>query len=249
VPEHKSYLEPFVGGASFFLNKQPSLLETISDADGRLINLFRILRERPGELIPLLELTLYSRSEFQLACEVSEDPLEDARRFFVRALQSFGGITHSTRRANSFRTDVKESRNGIAASNSKWHSKIEGLWDVVDRFRMAQIDNRSAFYMIPKFNQPDTFMYLDPPYDHATRTSSNDYKHEFTMDDHYHLATLANESHAKIMLSHNESAFYDSLYPAPHWKRIDAKERRSNLGKGLIQKEVIYLNYFNELIA
>lgn len=247
IPEHKSYLEPFVGSASLFLNKKPALIETISDMDGRLINFFQTLRERHEELLPLLELTMYSRGEFQLAAESSEDPLEDARRFFVRAIQSFGGITHNTRRANSFRVDVQESRQGTAACVSKWLSKIEGLPDVVARFKMAQIDNRSAFYMIPKFDLPDVFIYQDPPYEHSGRTSNNDYKHEFSLDDHHRLAMMNNESHAKIMISHSESALYDSLYPPGRWTKILGPERRSNLGKGLIQREVIYLNYYNEL--
>jgi DNA adenine methylase len=192
-PMHRAYLECFCGGASFFLNKTPSLLETISDMDGRLINFMVVLRDRPEELIARLELTLYSRSEFQLAAETSPDPVEDARRFFVKALQSFGGITNNNRRINSFRVDVRESRRGVAATVSKWLSKIEGLPDIVDRLKMAQVDNRSAFYMIPKFNQDDSFIYQDPPYMHNTRTSTDDYKHEFGVDDHIQLAILNNQ--------------------------------------------------------
>src|SRR5574339_214313 len=83
IPPHKNYVEPFCGSAVVFLNKRPSPIETISDLDGRLINFFKVLREHPDKLIDLLSLTPYSRNEYQLSKHISEDPIEDARRYFI----------------------------------------------------------------------------------------------------------------------------------------------------------------------
>lgn len=243
IPEHKCYLEPFCGSAAVFLNKKPALLETISDKDGRLVNFFRVLRDNPQPLIEKLQLTLYARQEFQDAGEQSEDPIEDARRFFVRALQSFGGITHNRRRLNSFRVDFREHRTGMAASVSKFLAKIERLPEVVARFKSVQIENRDAFELIPRFGHRDCFIYQDPPYRHETRTSSNDYKYELYHEEHISLAKLNNESKAMIMISHSDDPFYDTLYPAPRWTKILGPERKSNLGKGDIPRECIWINY------
>jgi DNA adenine methylase len=81
-PTHKNYVEPFCGSAVVFLNKKPSAIETINDLDGRLLNFMRILRERPAELIHQLDLTLYSRAEFQYAQPIAEDALEDCAKIF-----------------------------------------------------------------------------------------------------------------------------------------------------------------------
>ena len=70
---HKHYVEPFCGSASVFLNKRPSPIETISDLDARLINFFRVLREQPDELINRLDLTPYSRGEFQFCSDPCPD--------------------------------------------------------------------------------------------------------------------------------------------------------------------------------
>lgn len=84
-PPHRVYLEPFGGGASILLNKPRSELETYNDLDDQVVNFFRVLRERPAELVRALELTPWSRAEYELSHDPTEDALEAARRFFVRS--------------------------------------------------------------------------------------------------------------------------------------------------------------------
>lgn len=243
IPEHKVYLEPFCGSASIFFNKQPSPVECINDLNGRLINFFRVLRDNYQDLACLLDLTPYSREEFIAAGEISPDPIEDARRFFVRALLSFGGITHNTRRINSYRIDLQESRQGMACCVSKYLTKIEGLEGIVNRLKMAQIDNRNAFFLIPKYDVPDAFQYQDPPYQHRTRTGNNDYEWEITHGQHTELAELNNKLKCKVMISHTDDHFYDELYPKPKWTKVLGPVRMSNLGKGMRPREAIWMNY------
>jgi len=47
-PQHRVYLEPFGGGASVLLNKEPVDVETYNDLDFRITRLFRVLRARGG---------------------------------------------------------------------------------------------------------------------------------------------------------------------------------------------------------
>ena len=82
--EKLCYLEPFAGSAAVFFNKNPSRVETINDLDSNIVNLFRVLRDRPEELRRAIELTPYSREEYEQAVESFDhpDPLEKARRFY-----------------------------------------------------------------------------------------------------------------------------------------------------------------------
>lgn len=57
-------LEPFFGSGAVFFNKPPSPLETINDIDGDVVNLFRVIRDRPNELARLVYWTPYSRQEY-----------------------------------------------------------------------------------------------------------------------------------------------------------------------------------------
>ncbi len=44
------YVEVFGGGGSVLLNKERSVREVLNDANGNLINLYRVVREHPDEL-------------------------------------------------------------------------------------------------------------------------------------------------------------------------------------------------------
>ena len=91
LPPHDAYCEPYGGAASVLLRKPPAKLETWNDLHGRLVNFFTVLRARPDELVRALELTPYARAEYDAARASADDPLEDARRFYVLSCQCRGG--------------------------------------------------------------------------------------------------------------------------------------------------------------
>ena len=90
MPDHEVYLEPFAGSLGVLLNKPRAHIETVNDLDGNVVNFFRVLRDHPEDLMQKLALTPYSRGEYLLSYENTEDPIEKARRFAVRCWMSFG---------------------------------------------------------------------------------------------------------------------------------------------------------------
>ena len=51
-PDHRSYLEPFLGSGAVLFKKPRSLIETVNDLDGEVINLFECIRKDPERLGP-----------------------------------------------------------------------------------------------------------------------------------------------------------------------------------------------------
>lgn len=84
IPKHKVYLEPFAGSLAVLFHKPRCHIETVNDINEEVINFFRILRDFPEELERLLKCTPYSRTEYQRAFELTDDPMEKARRFCIR---------------------------------------------------------------------------------------------------------------------------------------------------------------------
>lgn len=90
IPRHDVYLEPFAGSLAVLFNKPRSHIETVNDLDGEVVNFFRIVRDRESELRRAIELTPFSRGEYEAAYGQTEDELENARRFAVKCWMGFG---------------------------------------------------------------------------------------------------------------------------------------------------------------
>lgn len=97
LPQCHHYCEPFAGSAAVLLNRSPSPVETYNDLDGEVANFFRVLRDHKDRLIEAIGLTPFSREEFSIACTLDPDidPIERARRFYVRARQVRTGLAQT----------------------------------------------------------------------------------------------------------------------------------------------------------
>jgi DNA adenine methylase len=231
IPEHKNYLEPFAGSLAVFFNKNRVLCETINDLDSRLINLYKQMREEPEQLANLIALTPYSREEQSLSYEIATDKLEDARRMMVRLWFSIGGKTshHSSFKRN---TTWKGSYN-----TQTWGKVPETILEAAERLKNVQIENRPAIQLIKEFDDPETLIYIDPPY-LPELLSNSYYKYEMVKDEHVELLQIINKSRAKIILSGYESQLYSESLKG--WKKFIVSTATFT---GKKQDEVLWLNY------
>ena len=90
------YVEVFGGGGSVLLNKERSVREVLNDANGNLINLYRVVREHPEELKDRLLYVLHNREDFKLtqrrlAQFPPADPIQRAADFYQIIRQSYAG--------------------------------------------------------------------------------------------------------------------------------------------------------------
>lgn len=84
--------------------------------------------------------------------------------------------------------------------------------EVIERLRGVVIENTSYETVIIKNNTEETLVYADPPYVSSERDYGNDYRHEFSIDDHIKLAKLLNEVAGPAIISGYRSELYDDLY-------------------------------------
>ena len=209
-PEHVCYVEPFCGGAAVLFRKPLSDVEVINDLNGEILNFFDVLRDQPDALIRAIELTPYSRAEHQRAMILSDNPIERARRFYVRSQQSFSSGEAS--RVPSWRFQV----NGHSLVN-RWN-KTSHLYAAAYRLKNVQLECDTAEAIITRFDSPDTLFYVDPPYVHSTRTSKDDYAFEMTDDEHRTLAAQLNSVSGMVILSGYDCDLYRDLYTG--WKFV-----------------------------
>jgi len=232
-----TYLEPFFGSGSVFFRKERSAVETVNDLDNEISNLFLQIRDNPDELMLLLMNTPWSREEYDMAFEKSDNPIEQARRCIVRFWFTVGA---NVRAKNGMRFEIKTNGGGL----QYFHLKLpEAILQVSERLKhshknLVQIENRNVFELIPRYNRENVLMYLDPPYLLETRNNKKMYNHEFTYKDHEELLKLIVSSKAKIIISGYESELYARYLSGWRFEKTFSKNQA-----GKRKTECIWLNY------
>lgn len=242
-PPHRVYVEPYGGAASVLIGKQRSYAEVYNDMDGLVVNLFRILRspEMP-ELIRRLEMTPFARQEFEVAYEVSEDPIEEARRLVVRSFMGFGSDGFNRNVRTGFRAN--SNRSGTTPAHD-WVNLPAALRAVAERFQGVVIEHRDAMEVITQHDGDDTLHYLDPPYMPATRSDKSRksggayhaYVHEMAEADHHSMLSRIIDLKGAVIISGYPTTIYDEALESWHRVTCDA------LADGALKRtEVLWIN-------
>jgi len=243
------WIEPFFGsGAVFFqLPRGVYSRAIVNDLHASLVNFFRVLRERPAELSRVCALTPYAQDEFVQALEHSDDALEEARRFWVRSRFSFG--------AQDPRTPGNWAR--VNPEHDVWvsdgaYASIEYLERYAHSLRDAHILNQDAVEVVDYYGRGDCFIYCDPPYVPATRTSTGMYAHEMTIEQHMLLLESvcgAVQRGARVALSGYDNDLYNSALSS--WRRVEKQVafamRTDEMRKSSHRTEILWCSYPAEL--
>jgi len=227
-PEHKNYVEPCGGAASVLLQKPRSPLETYNDLDGNVVNFFRVLRDRPEELIAKLRLTPWARAEYELALLPAADELEAARRFFVAAWQ---GMQGGTSEASKGTWKIQKQADYVYVLSCDQWVTLRQLNEVAQRFDRVQIDNRSAFDVIQRYDNDEALIYFDPPYMAAERTATDRYAFEWADGQHTEAASLLRQCAGFVVVSGYACPLYTELYESYGWSRVDREAQTNSGGK------------------
>ena len=239
-PAHRVYVEPYGGAASVLLRKPRSYAEIYNDLDGEVVNLFRVLQDdrSAARVRHLLHLTPFARAEFDLAYELSADPIERARRLVMVCFMGFGSNAHNTATRTGFRAN--SDRSGSTPAHD-WANYPDALSAVIERLRGVVVESRDALQVIASHDTPRTLIYADPPYVHSTRDEGKrqrDYRYEMTDGDHRALAATLHAVEGMVVLSGYACDLYDcELYP--DWHRV---ERRTMADGARPRVEVLWLN-------
>jgi DNA adenine methylase len=224
-PKHRIYVEPFGGAASVLLRKERSYAEVYNDLDEEAVNLFRVLQEplKAARLHQLLELTPFSRIEFELAYTPVEDddPIERARRLIIRAFMGHGSDAHAAK-ASGFRAN--SNRSGTTPAHD-WVNYPTALHKTIERLRGVIIECRNAVDIMRQHDGATTLHYVDPPYLPETRSwqktgkGSGNYTHELSPDDHAELLEALRALNGMVVLSGYSAPLYETSLS--DWRRVE----------------------------
>lgn len=240
-PPHRIYVEPYGGAGSVLIQKPRSYGEIYNDLDREIVNLFRIVRERGEELVAKLRLTPFARDEYRASFEVSDDPMEQARRTVIRSFMGFASNALCRNVKSGFRANSNRSHTTPAHD---WKNYPDALMEIVERLKGVVIENRDARRAMLQHDGADTLYYCDPPYVHTTRTTGggsgarSGYSHEMGDDDHRSMADTLHALRGMVIVSGYACPLYDEELFAD-WHRV----KRPAFADGARNRtEVLWLN-------
>jgi DNA adenine methylase len=192
IPPHKTYVEPFAGGAQVFFHKTPSEVEVLNDLNGEIVNFFRVCQSHSPELLRYIQYMIAARSWFDLLQKTDPGIMTDvqrAARFFYLQKVDYGGlIAH---------------RNFVMQIVQSTHWKPDRLPQLIEntarRLQNAQIESLPYEQVVRKCDRPNTFFYFDPPY-----FGRKLYQFNFQTEDFQRLADLLLGLSGKFILSLND---------------------------------------------
>lgn len=230
IPEHNCYIEPFCGGAQVFFHKEPSNVEVLNDLDEDIFNFLRVCQLHHQELVRYLQFCIVSRKWFDLFQVQAPKTLSDiqrAARFFYLQKNCYGGLVNR----KNFTISVQD------GSNYNPHRIPLVLHLAHERLLQVQLECLPYQDIFRRYDRPDTFFYLDPPYFNRPY-----YKFNFTEGNYIELAKLLGGLKGKFLLSLNDEPKVREIFSAFETRCLSfsySSQRKA----GKVFKELLISNY------
>ena len=237
------------------LGKEPSKFEVYNDIEGELVNFFRIVKNRPAELLLELDLLpLNSREEFTSWLHFHDgsnepnihlaDQLEIIDRTTPTSLMEEAEKLKTSLRKRSDYRDVRQAaaylmrvRNSYSSSGRSFacqpfsvRTLFTQIWEMSQRLENVIIEQQSFEVLIPHYDREDSFFYGDPPY----YDSEYVYDAEFGWDHHVLLRDTLAKCKGKWLVSQvdcKEIRYLFRDYQILDFKRIHPMAQKYAPGK------------------
>lgn len=234
--------ELFGGSMVVSINYNGRCIKTVNEINGDVTNFFEVLRDDTENLILKLELSPCSQENYNKCWPIEGNKLERARKFYVRARQSFYGLG-SQRENKSWHMAKKKLNAQVGETVSKWNNALPKLLEVARVIRSNfQIIKMDALDAILRLDHPKMFFYLDPPYLLETRGSKDDYTFEFSEDDYRKMAEILYKIKGYAMISGYDHPLMYELFESKGWLKIEFPTKKNNIRSKQVQ-ECIWINY------
>ena len=241
LPPHTCYVEPFAGAAWVLFGKPPSDVEILNDIDQELVNFFRVVKEKPEELIASFEWELVSRAEFERLASINLSELTDvqrAHRFYYIIMAGWGGELNYPR----FQTSTTDGGHGnrLIGALKTLRKRLE---PVHERLRTVIIEALDWQSCIDRYDRSNTVFYIDPPYPGNKCNYAHNMK---SWDEHKRLSERLIVAKGKWILSSYDTIEIRELFPDQYIFRVQSfsgMRTEKNSSKRVLNKEVLITNF------
>lgn len=237
IPEFDTYLEPFIGGGAVFFHLKPKKA-VITDVHKELIDLYTAIKNgKSDEIYKFME---EHPNEEKVYYEIRDtmvinDYLDRAKQFFYQRKTCFRGM---------LRYNSKGKFNIPFGRYKTYNFEILKNKDYEKLLQNTKIECKDFSYIFENYNDPNNFMFLDPPYD----SEFTNYGYcSFGKKEHEKLAKYFKETKNKCLMIIGKTDFICELYKDYIVDEYDKKYRfklhSGRIGDEINTKHLIIKNY------
>ena len=250
--KYKLYFEPFVGAGAVLFELQPQTA-LINDANEELVNCYKVIKNHPAKLIATARAHPIHAKHFYYLRSQDRDPglttltaVERAARIIYLNKTCFNGLF----RVNSqgqFNVPFGRYNDPTIVNDIV----IKAVSQYLNKARV-QISNDDFADALEGAGRGD-FVYLDPPYDPLSNTSSfTGYNlTSFNREEQRRLKAVCDDLHrkgCKLLLSNSATPFIRNLYSDKSKYTVIEVDANRNInsvgtGRGKISELLIFNNY------
>jgi DNA adenine methylase len=236
---YTTYVEPFGGTYIVGLKKPLCNVEIYNDLEKNVYSLYKVISDTElfKEFKDKCDLVFYSddiRKEFKEELKNELSLVDRAFYFFYTNRTSHNGMG-----GFSVNTHIRRT---MSKAISDYLSSIDRLPELHDRLSKVIISNTDGVSLIKKYDNPNTLIYCDPPYEQSTRTDAR-YKVDMDREGHVSFLNSVIESKSKILISGYDCELYDRLTENGFTKiKFEVKTMDGNFNKKT-KTETLWRNY------
>lgn len=193
IPAHSAYTEAFCGGAAVLFAKEPILCEVINDINSEIVNFYWMAKCYYSELRTEIDKMLHSRCLHDHAEYIYNNPsmFKPAER--ACAFWFLTKTSYASKIDGSFGFDMK----GIAPKKLR-NAKDAFTEELCTRLEHVTIECQDAPSVIRRYDRPETFHFIDPPY---IGTNCGHYNGLFNEQSLTELLSMLSKLQGKFMLT------------------------------------------------
>jgi len=224
-PEHKIYVEPFLGSGAIFITKTKSEINVLNDLDPAIYNIFSNVEEYGSQ---------FDNQEWDWT------PDRDKWIELKSSLQERGNLGPTSLYESIYH--LRNSWSGLGTSftpnrfkNNEYLVKLSNYKDLMKDTIVLQKDYKEV---IEFCDDPDAFFYLDPPYEVALKKNYYEYQTGFSLEE---MRDLLRGMKGKFLLSLDVTPYITDLFKEFKMDTIEFKYCCS--GKYKFKTEYLIKNY------
>ena len=220
MPDHKTYVEAFVGSGAIYWGKKPSEKEVLNDLDKKLMTSYNRLKNIKSRNF---RTDLDSVEKLQAFVNKNHtSDIDNLTKDIIMACNTFG---------NAGKGDIYKPSNP--------YNKLKNIDKYQERMKNTTLLNQDYRSVIKKYDGSDTLFFLDPPYE---KSKGFGYAEEegFNFEE---LSNTLKNIKGKFILTLNDSPRIRQLFSSFNITPINVKGRgQSGIGLG-VRKELIITNF------